>query len=103
MRIALAPGFLLFGGKLMMKRHLWLVSLLLLQPCPLMLNLKLLLRVTLLVLKLVDLRLVVLDASVFQSLALGVLLFQEFLVLGGWLLLFKRLFLGLMLQVLLLL
>ena len=103
MRIALGPGFLLFGGKLMMKRRLLLVSLLLLQPRPLPLKLKLLFRVALLLLKLVYLRLVVLEARVFQSLVLGVLLFQEFLLMlsRSRLLLLEPLFLGLMLQVLL--
>jgi len=101
MCIALGPGFLLFGGKLMMKRRLLLVSLLLLQPRPLMLKLELLLRVTLLVLKLVNLRLVVLDASVFQSFALSFLLFQKLLLMLSpcRLLLLKHL---LLLQVLLL-
>ena len=101
--ITLRSCFLVLDGKLTMHDDWLLVGLLLLSGPPLVLKLKLLLRVTLLLLKLVNLRLVVLDASVFQSLVLSFLLFQKFLLMLSRcrLLLLKRLFLGLMLQVLL--
>ena len=101
--LTLRSCFLVLGRKLATRNDLLLMGLLLLNCAPLVLKLKLLLRVTLLILKLVDLRLVVLDASVFQSLALSFLLFQKLLLMLSpcRLLLLKRLFLGLMLQVLL--
>ena len=101
--ITLRSCFLVADGKLAMHDDWLLMGLLLLSGPPLVLKLKLLLRVTLLVLKLVTLRLVVPDASVFQSLALSFLLLQKLLLmLSRWrLLLIKRLFLGLMLQALL--
>ncbi|MGB9164473.1 MAG: hypothetical protein WCC41_08500 [Rhodomicrobium sp.] len=72
---------------------------------PLPLKLDLLLCVALLVLKLVHLRLIVSDASVFHSLALSFLLFQKLLLMLSRcrLLLIDSLFLGLLMKMLLLL
>ena len=67
-----------------------------------MLLVSLLLRVALLLLELVNPRLIVPQAGVFQRLALSFLLFQELLLVLSRLLLLKRLFLGLLPEVLLL-
>jgi hypothetical protein len=101
--LTLRSCFLVFDGKLAVQDDLLFMGLLLLRRSLLPLKLKLLFRVALLLLKLVDLRLVVPNASVFQSLVLSFLLFQKLLLMLSpcRLLLLKRPFLPLMLQVLL--
>ena len=79
--------------KVLVHGRLLLVSLLLLRRRLLALKLKLLLRVALLPLELVKPRLLVPEASVFQRL-MGILLFQQLLLMLSRLLLLKSLFLG---------